>query len=64
MGTWYICKIVEIDTVAAGSHRETKREIDYTQIYVLRKHLNIMGAVDDTMLSSPSYTDLNLNSHI
>jgi len=28
-------KIVEIDTVAAGSHRETKRGIDYTQIAAL-----------------------------
>ncbi|WP_170175810.1 hypothetical protein [Sulfurimonas crateris] len=28
-------KRVEIDTVAAGSHRETKRGIDYTQIVAL-----------------------------
>ena len=64
MGTWYICKIVEIDTVAAGSHRETKRGIEYTHIFMAKKHFGITGAVDDTMLSSPSYTDLNLNSHI
>jgi len=35
MCTWYIEKRVEVDAVAAGSHRETKREIDYTQIWVL-----------------------------
>jgi len=28
-------KKVEIDTAAAGSHRETKRGIDYTQIVAL-----------------------------
>jgi len=28
-------KIVEIDAVAAGSHRETKRGIDYTQILLI-----------------------------
>jgi len=32
-------KKVEIDTVATGSHRETKREIDYTQIVALWKIL-------------------------
>jgi len=56
MRTWYIEKKVEIDTVAAGSHRETKRGIDYTQIYMAKKYLVIVGAVDDTMLSSPSHT--------
>ena len=35
MSTWYIKQKVEIDTAAAGSHRETKREIDYTQIVAL-----------------------------
>ena len=35
MRTWFIEKIVEIDTVAAGSHMETKRGIDYTQIVAL-----------------------------
>jgi hypothetical protein len=35
MCTWHIEKIVEIDTVAAGSHTERKREIDYTQIVAL-----------------------------
>ena len=58
-------QIVEIDTVAAGSHMETKRGIDYMQIYITLKYLVIVGAVVDTMLSTPSYTDLNLKlSHI
>ena len=47
MRTWYIEKRVEVDAVAAGFHRETKREIDHTRIW---------GAVDDTMLSSSSHT--------
>ncbi len=40
---------VEIDTVAAGSHKETKREIDYTQIVALWM---------TTMISSPSHTPI------
>ena len=35
MSTSYIEQRVEIDTVAAGSHMETKRGIDYTQIVAL-----------------------------
>jgi hypothetical protein len=47
MSTLYIEKRVEVDTVAAGSHMETKRGIDYTQIYVIEQYLIIMGAVDE-----------------
>ena len=43
---------------------ETKREIDYMQIYIAKKNLVVVGAVVDTMLSTPSYTDLNSNSDI
>ncbi|MBW6488250.1 hypothetical protein [Sulfurimonas sp.] len=35
MSTQNIEKIVEIDTVVAGSQMETKRGIDYTQIVAL-----------------------------
>ena len=35
MSTLYIEQRVEIDAVAAGSHMETKRGIDYTQIVAL-----------------------------
>ena len=35
MRTWYIEKRVEVDAVAAGSHRETKRGIDHTRIWAL-----------------------------
>ena len=59
----YIEKIVEIDTVAAGTHTERKRAmfltwlvIDYMQIYIAEKNLVIVSAVVDTMLSAPSYT--------
>lgn len=53
-------KRVEINAVAAGSHMETKRGIDYMQIDIIKKHLIIDGAVVDTMLSTPSNIDLNL----
>lgn len=36
-------KKVEIDTAAAGSHRETKRGIDYMQIIIFKRHLDIDG---------------------
>ncbi len=35
MRTWYIEKRVEVDAVATGSHRETKRGIDHTRIWAL-----------------------------
>ena len=35
MRTWYFEKRVEVDAVAAGSHRETKRGIDHTRIWAL-----------------------------
>jgi len=40
-------KTVEVNAVAAGSHMETKREIDHTRF---------SGAVTDTMHSVPSHT--------